>query len=140
MKLTDILREQPLKNSKHDNIIRMIDNHITTSPNVLTMFKSAYFKISNHDKTWEGDIDYLAMLYDSKKYEVFGWEEVPVGDNTLLLFEVKTNDTSKGYHKALSQLRKESDLIKTFTPYQSINCFYAFGVGKGYSFRVEEEL
>ena len=136
--LDQILREQNLVRSKHDTMIKQVSDSTQISPNVETIYTSAYFKQSTKHKRWEGDIDLLQSFFDSKQY--VGWEEVPFNKTTLLIWEMKTTDTTKSYHRAISQLKKEKLFLQTFTNYQSIDCFYCFGVGNSYSWRVEKEL
>ncbi len=134
MLLEEILKPQKLNKGKHDTLILKVESAITLSPNVMSMYKSAYFK---HNGV-EGDFDYLAMFYDSKIHDIEHWKEVPFADSTLLIFEMKSNDTSSNYHKAQRQLKKEKNFILNNTDYRSIDCFYSFNVGNSYMFRHEQ--
>ena len=128
--------KEPLNNSKHDNIIKLIKNHNEISPNIKTLFNNAHYKL----RRVEGEIDLLQLLYDSRAYPfIDDYHEVSPHDATLLLFEVKTNDTTCNYHKAKKQLKKSKQLIIEHTPYYTVDCFYAFGVGNGYAWRLEKE-
>jgi len=139
--IEDILREQKINNSKHDNMIVKISDTISLSPDIQTMFKSAYFRQKIKNRHFEGDIDLLAMNYDSSLYDDYThWSEVKFGDSTLLIYEIKTTDSTKNYHRALRQLKKEKEFLKTFTNYQNFECFYAFGVGTGFTWRNERVM
>jgi len=121
-----LLRPQKLVKSKHDQMIMNVASATEISPNVLTMYQSAYFKM---DKTKqlarvEGDIDLLQMFYQHEnRPDIMHWDEIPFNDSKLLIWEMKSNDTSKGYKKAMSQLKKEKQFIKDYTHYQDIDCF-----------------
>ena len=134
MSLDSLLKPYKLNRGKHDTLIRKITSNITISPNVLLMYQNAYFKAYGV----EGDIDALFMHYNAKTYEIDDWREVQFNDSTLLLFEMKSNDTIKNYRKAKSQLIKEKSFITKHTNYQIVDCFYAFNVGNSHAFRFEQ--
>ena len=141
MKLDRIVKEHKLNHGTHDGLIRKIEKDNTISSNVLNMYHNAYYKIRDNSKRGgflEGDIDLLQMFYDSSKIYADCWKEVPFNDATLLLFEMKSSDTTKNYTKALTQLKKSKNMVKKYTDYQSINTFYVFNVGKSYVWRIEE--
>lgn len=134
-KLEEILTsKQPLNNSKHDSLIRQIAITNEVSPNIMTLFTNAYYKT---DKV-EGEIDLLQLLYNSQEYkEIFDYKEIPYRDAKLLLFEIKTNDTTKNYYKAKGQLFKSKQELLRLTGYYDIDCFYGFGMGTGFAWRYE---
>lgn len=113
MILENILLGHKLEDSRHDWVINMISFDNCISPNVKTLFTKAYYK----HKGFEGEIDLLQRF---------------MGD-TLLLFEVKSNHTKKNESKALYQLKKSRDFLFKFSDYEKIDCFYGFGLNKGYS-------
>jgi len=142
MILEEILKPHKLNHSKHDELITKISSLNEVSPNIMTIALNAYYKIRNnsHKGGWlESDIDLLQLLYDSKIYDwADNYTEIPFVDSTLLLFEMKTNDTTKNYRKALSQLTKSKKMILKYTDYKDVDCFYAFNIGNSFSYKLEQ--
>ena len=143
MKLEELIEPYPTNHGVHDRLINNVSDTNELSPNVETIAKNAYYRVSDKGKPCgyiEGDIDLLQMFSDYEKYSLYDWNEIPFNDATLLVFEMKSHDCTKNYHKALKQLKKSRDLIKDKTQYQCIDTFYAFNVGKGgsYSWRYEQ--
>ena len=108
----------------------------------MTIAMNAYYKIAN--KRFKGgfvesDIDLIQLFYDAKDYPYLNdYKEVSFGDAKLLLFEMKTNNTSRNYKKALHQLQRSKDVIRKYTDYQNIDCFYAFNVSNSIVWRFED--
>jgi len=133
-----LLKPQKMVRSKHDNLIINVSNHTTISPNVLTMYMSAYFlkKKTKDSPRVEGDIDLLQMFYQHEEFrDIDHWKEIPFADAKLLIWEMKSTDNKNNYYRAKSQLKKEKKFIQDNTNYQDIDCFYCFNVGNSYSWR-----
>lgn len=134
MNLSEILKEQPLNNSRHDRIIRELSGVTQISPNVMTIFMNAYYKI--HGK--EGDIDLLQIWFDADKYFFDDWKEIPANDCKLLLYEMKTGFSARNYTKAIKQLVKSKNVIQDLTDYQEVDCFFAYGVGNSIAWKYKK--
>jgi hypothetical protein len=129
MDLELILKPQKLNGGTHDALIKKIKSNNLNNPNILDMFVNAYYKIGKY----EGDIDLLQVLFNYKQFNyVENYKEIPVNDSKLLLFEMKSCHSRINETKAISQLKKSKSLIMYYSEYQNIDCFYCFGVGKGY--------
>jgi len=129
MNLENIIQPHELDHSKHDNLIKNINSYLIKQPDILPLAMNAYYKLKNnaHKGGWlESDIDLLLLKYEGNFKSYDAWYEVPFADSTLLLFEMKTNDSGKNYSKALYQLYRSKHMIMDYTPYQFIDCFYAF--------------
>lgn len=124
MLLEELLKPQKLLGTKHDQIIQNLSSSNEISPNVYTLFMSAYYKIG----PYEGDIDLLQLMYDHKKYELFEYTDVPVKESKLLLFEVKSCYSARNYSKAIKQLVKSKHVLKDNTDYQDIDTFFCYGL------------
>ena len=136
MKLEELLREQPLKNSKHDKIIKQVENTMIVVPNVYEGFKSAGYKIP--DKSYRGgfsesDID-LLMMQDKGHKNHFYWtyKEIPFNNRKLLVYEMKSNGSARNLIKAEHQLIHHYSTLTKHTDYTDIELFVVFGVGNGY--------
>jgi len=130
MMLDELITQHKLNHGTHDRLINVTKNNIEISNNILTVAYNAYYKIKNKlGLTVEGDIDLLQLLYNSSDYEeLFDYREVSFGDSTLLLYEMKSRDSTRNYHKALKQLKKSKGLILNNTDYSKIDCFYVFNL------------
>ncbi len=142
MLLEEIIHPHKLNHSVHDELIRKVEAVNSANDNILTIAMNAYYKIRNKAYVGgylESDIDLLQLLYDSDKLPwVSDWREVPVGDAVLWLFEMKSKDSVENYHKAQKQLKRSSQMIRDYTAYQKIDCFYAFNNRGSYVLRYEQ--
>lgn len=140
--LEDLIHPHKLNHGKHDTLIKDVAFNNERSPNITTIAMNAYYKIKNaaHKGGWlESDIDLLQMLFDSNKYQLItDYKEIPFNESTLLLFEMKSSDSHRNHNKAMYQLKRSKNMIKDYTDYQSIDCFYAFNAGKSQVVRFEQ--
>ena len=127
-----------LCNSKHDSLIKQVDAITSVSSNIISLMRSAYYKVNTRKGLVEGDIDLLQFFYDSGKYFVEDYNVVPFKECSLLVYEVKSCDSSRNYFKALSQLKKSKGMLLELSNYGNVDCFYVFGVGNSLGWRFEE--
>lgn len=129
MNLDEILKEQKLNGGTHDGLIKRIKHDNSRNPNLIHMYSNAYYKIGKY----EGDIDLLQMMFNSRKYnDIDNFRDISSNDAKLLLFEMKSCHSRENEHKAIKQLKKSKSLIIDYSPYYDITTFYCFGVGKSY--------
>jgi len=142
MLLQNIIKQHELDHSVHDGLIKNTMNSTEISKNIMTIAYNAYYKIpccKSKNGFIEGEIDLLQLLYSHKQYkEIFGYTEVPFADSTLLLYEMKSSDTVCNYKKAIKQLTKSKNMIRDFTDYYKIDCFYVFNIDNSFVVRFEQ--